>query len=198
MNHTDIDPLRLPDEPFGLFYAWWRGDPLPELTRPDGMEVETAGDDSELSEVSGISLADLAARRREGHRPYLARAGGEIVGWGWLATVGFEIGELGINASLPPGNRYLWDFVTLPKWRGQGIYPLLIQAMLHDEASAERFWVGHDAPNVASGRGITRAGFQKVGEVYVVDGVALYVPTGPDNRAREAAAMLGLPLISYS
>jgi hypothetical protein len=91
----------------------------------------------------------------------------------------------------------LWDFMTLPEWRGKGVYPALIQAMLHDEAGAERFWVGHDVPNVASGRGITNAGFQKVGEVYVVEGDAVYVPLGPDDRAQAAAAMLGLPLITH-
>lgn len=196
MNGANIDPSQLPDEPFGLFYAWWRGDPLPDVARPDGMEVEFAGADHDLAEVSGISLADLQTRRREGHRPYLARIGGEIVGWGWMATAGFAIGELGITAALPSGNRYLWDFVTLPEWRGQGIYSALIQAILHDEADADRFWVGHDAPNVASGRGIVKAGFRKVGEVYVVEGAAVYVPTGPGDRAREAASILSLPVLS--
>lgn len=196
MRYADIDPSQLPDEPFGLFYAWWRGDPLPELAGPSGMKVESAHDDHPLSEVSGISLADLETRRREGHRPYLARIGEEIVGWGWLATEGFEIGELDITASLPPGNRYLWDFVTLPAWRGQGVYPVLIQAMLRDDTDADRFWVGHDAPNVASGRGITKAGFKKVGEVYVVESIPVYVSAEPDDRAREAASILRLPVLS--
>lgn len=197
MNDANIDPSQLPDEPFGLFYAWWRGDPLPEVARPDSMEVEFAGTDHDLAEVSGILSSDLEARRREGHRPYLARVGGEIIGWGWSATAGFEIGELGITASLPPGNRYLWDFVTLPAWRGRGVYSALIQAILRDDTDADRFWVGHDAPNVASGRGITKAGFQKAGEVYVVEGSAVFVPAGPGDRASEAASMLGLPLFTY-
>jgi GNAT superfamily N-acetyltransferase len=197
MHHADIDPSQLPDEPFGLFYAWWRGDDLPEVAGPTDMEVRLEDADHDLSDVSGISLADLRGRQRKGHRPYVACIGGEIAGWGWSATAGFEIGELGISASLPHGNRYLWDFVTLPAWRGQGIYPALIQAMLQDDTDADRFWVGHDAPNVASGRGITKAGFQKVGEVYVVESKAVYVPVGPEDRAREAASMLGLPLFTY-
>ena len=68
--------------------------------------------------------------------------------------------------SVPIGNRYLWDFATLPSWRGCGIYPALLRAILEDERpQAARFWIGHADSNHASGRGIAKAGFQRLGSL---------------------------------
>src|SRR5262249_35635739 len=49
-------------------------------------------------------------------------------------------------------------------WRGLGIYPRLLQAILAREAGeAQRFWIGHVRENRASGRGIVKAGFGTIG-----------------------------------
>jgi hypothetical protein len=120
---------------------------------------------------------------------------GEPVAWGWCATSDLSIGELGLSCSLPPGNRYLWDFVTLPSWRGRRIYPWLLQTIIASEPDAERFWLGHDMPNVASARGITKAGFQEVGVLYRrPDGEFVLVPSGSWDRAEAAASLFGVSL----
>lgn len=182
--------------PVGSFYTWWRGDPLTPLPPLAGLEVGVPADPA-LATRFGLDPAEVAARLAGGHRIYVARLDGRPVAYGWVATAEATIGELGLRFSLPPANRYLWDFFTGSAWRGLGIYPRLLQAILGREEDAERFWVGHDTPNVASRRGILKAGFQEVGQVYRTVGAGLVlVPVGPLDRAVAAARLLGLSLVA--
>lgn len=186
----------LPGEPAGPLYTWWRGDPLVELPALPGLAIELARDLDLLAELSGLPLSEVQARVDAGHRPYLARLGGLPVAYGWVATRSASIGALGISFSVPLGNRYLWDFATLPRWRGRGIYPRLLQAILMHEGGASRFWIGHDAPNLASARGILKAGFTRAGEIYrLPDGSFGMVAADSLERARAGASLLGLRLL---
>lgn len=186
----------LPGEPAGPLYTWWRGDPLVGLPALPGLAIELAHELDLLAEVSGLSPSEIQARVDASHRPYLARLDETPVAYGWMATRSASIGALGISFRVPPGNRYLWDFVTLPGWRGKGIYPRLLQAILRREGEADRFWIGHDAPNVASARGILRAGFTRVGEIYwLPNGSLAMAAVGSLERARAGAALLGIRLL---
>lgn len=177
----------------GPWYAWWPGDPLPALPALPGFAAAPVTDDAAFAILSGLGDAAIAARRANGDRPYLATVAGAGVGWGWSATRRLAIGELGIARDLPPGDHYLWACETLPTWRGRGIYPRLLQAILRHEASeGARAWIGHDPTNAASARGILKAGFGRVGAIgRAPDGGYLLVPVGPPDRARIGAALLG-------
>ena len=189
----EIPDLTLPA--VGRFHAWWRGDPVPTLPRLPGLAIAATTDLPLLGELSGVAAHELKARMERGHAPWLAHIAGEPVGWGWCATREFSIGELGIARSLPPGNRYLWDCFTVPSWRGQGIYPRLLQAMLDHEPDVERFWVGHDLDNLASARGIAKAGFGEVGLLYHrQDGGFILVPSGPLERAVAASDLFAVSI----
>jgi GNAT superfamily N-acetyltransferase len=179
---------------FGIFYGWWRGDPLPTIETPDGLTIERLDDEQSTPAIEALDPTEADGLRQQGHRVYLARIGDDIVAHGWAATTTASIGELGVEMRIAPNERYLWGFVTLPDWRGQGIYPALIQAMLRQEADADRFWIGHDVGNDASASGILKAGFVRVGEAYRSSGGSLrYARSGDDERARAAQALLGMP-----
>jgi hypothetical protein len=176
----------------GRFYGWWRGDSLPALPSIAGLTIDPARHQRLVADLMQTPPAALQTRMQQGNQPWLARIAGEPVGWGWVASAHVAIGEINLSFNLPPGNRYLWDFVTLPPWRGRGIYSRMLQAILSREA-AERFWVGHDQFNVASARGIVKAGFISVGTVYRLPNRALtLVPTRPMERAEAAAALLNI------
>jgi GNAT superfamily N-acetyltransferase len=88
-------------------------------------------------------------------------------GYGWSASGPAHIGGLELHLTVPPGERYLWDFVTLPDFRGRGLYPLLLQDIIRRQRQeASWFWIGHDTHNEASRRGILKAGFQLAGRVW--------------------------------
>jgi hypothetical protein len=149
-------------------------------------------DDEVLAELAGIDLGEVAAHRRSGNQPYVARLDGELVAVGWSTRSTVEIGELDLTFMLPPGNSYLWGFVTAPAWRGRGFYPRLLQAILRAEGDEVCAWIGHEPPNVASARGIIRAGFSCVGNVFrTTAGSFVLAPSGPIARARAGAALLG-------
>jgi GNAT superfamily N-acetyltransferase len=155
-----------PATPIGRFHVWRRGDPLPNLPDIPHLSIVPVDDWQRATALTGMDAAETRCRLREGHRLWLAYVAGEAVGWGWSATESFSIGELGIARRLPSGDRYLWDFFTVPSWRGHRIYPHLLQAIVSRETEAERFWLGHDLDNEASRHGIARAGFQEVGTLY--------------------------------
>ncbi len=185
---------RQPEDEFvGPCYAWWPGDALPDLPPLDDFSVDAAGDDRSLAALAGLDVAEVAARRRDGNRPYVARVAGAVAGWGWVAEELLEIGELAVTTALPPGEYYLWDFVTVERWRGRGIYPRLLQAILRDVLPPDAHcWIGHEPGNVASSRGILKAGFRRVGDIYARAGVGYILdPVGPIERARVGAPLFG-------
>lgn len=182
-------------EPYGLFYCRRWNDPLPPLDLPQQLTTQPADSLDAISAQCGFTRLELERRVAEGHQPWLARIGDDLAGWGWMATRAAHIGGLELSLALPSGDRYLWDFVTLPEWRGRRIYPALIQAMMRADLAAERFWIGHDMANQASRRGILRAGMTDIGAVHASpDSALVYVPHGPLELAAAGAALLGLPL----
>jgi len=147
-----------------VFYSWWRADSSANLTHLPGFDVELAADYQLLAGLARLDLAEILARVRDRHRPYVARLHGVPVAYGWSAVSRASIGELGLEFAIPAANRYLWDFATLPAWRGIGIYPRLLDAILDRESGeAGRFWIGHVDGNSASMRGIVKAGFGAAG-----------------------------------
>jgi GNAT superfamily N-acetyltransferase len=132
-----------------------------------------------------------------GHRFYLAHIDGVLAASGWVAAFSASIGELGLAFAVPSHDRYLWDFVTLPAWRGHGIYPRVMQAILGAEAAhAGRFWIITAPENVASARGIAKAGFQEVSNLAFTPDhrpSAVVVDAQRQARAKIGAALLGVP-----
>lgn len=183
-----------PPDLVGWFYTWWRDDALPALSAVPDLVAAPGGNELLIATLMGADLETVRKRMHQGHRPWLARIGDKPVGWGWVAASEAAIAELGIAINLPPGDRYLWDFVTQPSWRGRGVYAALLQAILAQEGAA-RYWIGHDVGNIASARGIANAGFRVVGVVRrMEDGHVAFVPDSPSDRAEAAAALLGLPV----
>lgn len=169
---------------------------MPVLPELPGLAINTTTATELGSRFNGVDHDKAVGLEQQGHQPYLATLDDTPVAYGWSATREARIGELGVTLDLSGGNRYLWDFVTLPDWRGLGIYPRMLQWILRSEADASRFWIGHDRPNVASGSGIIKAGFQQVGSVYqLASGGIGFAPDGPDERSGAANALLGLPVI---
>lgn len=176
--------------------TWWRGDPLPSLPTLKNFSVDTTDDLRTLARLTGLEPNELQGRMRAGHRPYLGYLAGMPVAYGWVATRRAEIGELGLDVSLPPLHRYLWDFATLSAWRGRGIYPHLLQAILRRELSqATYFWIIYAPENRASGSGIRKAGFSTVGLLSIHHtGHPGLTPQSDEQRARSGATLLGVPL----
>ena len=180
------------------FATFWTEDTFAPIAPLPGFTASLASDWNELAEINHITLAEVMGRLNNGHRPYVARMDGQPVAYGWLATSKVSIGELDINVELSPNDRYLWDFATLPDWQGQGLYPRLLQSILEQEIqNAKRFWIIHAPENLPSGAGMSKAGFEFVGQLsFTVDGkVGLAPYSDAAERTRIGADLLQVPVI---
>jgi RimJ/RimL family protein N-acetyltransferase len=164
-------------------------EPLPELV------VQREMNAARMAVLQGVLEADPLRRFAAGHRAYVAYWQGEPAAWGWVATRSAEIGELGSAFVVPEGERYLWNFVTLPAHRGRGIYPRLLDAIIQAESGeAERFWIASAPENHASGAGIRKAGFTPVAELSF-DTSGRPAVRSLAEGGESAARLLGLPLV---
>ena len=181
--------------PMWLLWSWRRDDALPICESVPGLTVEASKDALLLSHLMGIPQAALSDQLRLGHRAYLARLRTLPVACGWSATG--EVALLGgrVTLHVPPHHRYLYGFVTHPDWRGRGIYPYLLQAILRTEEQ-EHFWIIHLQENTPSQRGIHKAGFLFAGHLsfFSTGGLGLIPLPGASERAQVAAHLLGFPL----
>jgi GNAT superfamily N-acetyltransferase len=178
--------------------TWWNTDTLPHLPPLSGLHTAVAFDNRALAQLNHIPITEVFARRRAGHRPYVASLHGTPVAYGWVAARVASIGELNLTIRLPRRDRYLWDFATLPEWQGHGIYPRLLQAILQEESRvAERFWIIYAPENTPSGAGMRKAGFSHVAALsFDADYNVRLAPIGALDRARAAAELLGVPLVA--
>ena len=183
----------------GPLYGWRREWPLPTLaTRPGGDVV--VGTMPPTGPLAELSEPEVVRRLADGHVAFLLRVGGQLAAYGWSASGPAHIGGLDLVFTVPPDERYLWDFVTLPAYRGRGLYPLLLQEIVRRQMpEAEWFWIGHAPDNRASARGILKAGFRPAGRVWRLrDGELAFIgapEAGPEMAAR-ATRVLGLRLLA--
>ena len=227
MSHNqptlDQPPLDQPAMSLGPLYVWRHGWPLPPVaTRIEGrLTVESTPPPGPLGNVPA---AEVVGRLATGHALFTARLDGDLAAYGWSASERAHIGGLDLHLAIPPGERYLWDFETLSTYRGRGLYPLLLQAILRRQSDvAGWFWIGHEPANESSRRGILKAGFRVAGHIWRLPDASLAVvgapdfaapdagapdgagpalsdpagaaPDGADEAARHAAALLGLRLL---
>lgn len=195
MTQEENSPI--PVELAGLLWTWWRGDRLPALPPLRGLRVTVPPGHEVMAALSGLSVAEIEGRIETDHQPYVAWLDATPVAYGWSAAGRTRFGSPPAVIRVPPGNRYLMDFATLPAWRGRGIYTRLLQGILAEGATeAERFWILHQHGNRASARGIEKAGFQMVAEIHLTDqgGLGLVRVRSPE-RGRAGAEVLGLPIL---
>lgn len=171
-------------------------DPVPALDRLPNLAVRREADPAFMARLQDRPVPEMEARFAAGHRAYVAWWDGQPAAWGWVATRTATIGEVGSTFTLPRGDRYLWNFVTLAAHRGRGIYPRLLDAIVHAEAAgADRFWVAYAPENHASGAGIRKAGFETVAVLsFDADGRPAVKGLVPGGGA-EAARVFGLPAV---
>ncbi|MDF1502129.1 hypothetical protein [Roseisolibacter sp. H3M3-2] len=174
-----------------------RSDPTPPIAPLPGLAVAREECAAAMAALQGRTEEEMRRRFDAGHRAYVARLHDAPAAWGWVATRTADIGELGSSFAVPDGERYLWNFVTLPSHRGLGIYPRLLDAIVRGEsrgaAAAERFWIAYAPENHASGAGIRKAGFVALAELsFDAAGRAALRGLTPGG-GRIASRVLGLP-----
>lgn len=153
-----------------MLYSFTERDHLPSLAPVPGLVVRQSDDAELLAAIGKLTTDEVRARFANHNRAYVAFLVGTPAAFGWLALETARIGELNHEFALPGQHGYLWNFRTLPEYKGKGIYPLLLQYIINDKQSAVRnFWIMHAPENLASKRGIEKAGFVFKADVSLMD-----------------------------
>lgn len=170
-----------------MLYFFKKQNELPVLAAPRGVTIREIDDPVLLSFINQISEEEAVNRLANDHKAYVAFLEGIPAAFGWVASGKARVGELNHEFILPMGHRYLWNFRTLQEFRGLGIYPYLLQQIiLAEQPEAECLWIIHAPENIASRRGIQKAGFRFVGDVSVVNGnEVIFDPTGHSRALYE-------------
>jgi GNAT superfamily N-acetyltransferase len=184
---------------FMPFATWWRGDPLPDLPPLPELSVERSRDVPLIARLTKQSEQTIAALFEAGHHPYIAFIDKQPTAYGWVATQRGGIAELHFSFAVADHAIYLWNFLTLPEWRGRGIYPHLLQEIIRQEQTIERFWIGFEPGNDASEHGITKAGFEVVGDFVItpdMQHITALILFNTGTHARASAAFFNLPIVA--
>lgn len=174
----------------------YRDEPALPMSPIPGMAVHLERNSAVMATLQQRSELEIQQRFAAGHRAYVATLNFIQAAWGWVATSSATIGELKASFSLSAGDRYLWNFVTLKAFRGIGIYPRLLNAIVDAEsAHGERFWIAYAPENHASGAGIQKAGFTLAAELSFDRSGIPAVKEIRSGGGSAASRLLGLPEI---
>jgi hypothetical protein len=144
--------------------------------------------------TSAITLVEITRRLEGGRQCYVVWAEGQVAAYGWVSLEEEDIGELNLRIRLLPGEAYIWDCATLPAFREKLLYSALLIYMLGELRAQHlcRAWIGADLDNVASQKGMARAGFQHVADLVIERVLAMRqvwvtgLPGVPESLVAEA------------
>ena len=181
----------------GTIWATNVDEPRPDLKPSVAAQFRRLGPESaELlaTVMSGTPLAEILRRFQAGQRCYTAWVDDHPAAYGWVSFDEEYVGELNLRVRLVPGEVYIWDCFTLPAYRRHGLYAALLVHILRDleKDSVCRAWIGADADNIASQRGIARAGFRAVADMVLARVFAMRLvwvqarPGMPEGAVAEA------------
>lgn len=119
--------------------------------------------------TGSLTLAELTKRLDNRRQCYAAWVDGQIAAYGWVSFKEEDIGELNLRIKLLPGEAYIWDCATLPAFREKLLYSALLSYILGELRAQNicRAWIGADYDNLASQKGMARAGFHHVADLVI-------------------------------
>lgn len=120
---------------------------------------------SDLKELNfKFDIIEYTNRFNQGHLFCCLKERNTITAYGWVnPNKHHTIGELNLQMEMRKKTEVLYDFTTLPLFRGKGLYPTLLQHMINRTDTPKVIYVL--SYNTASIRGIEKAGFHKLGTV---------------------------------
>jgi CelD/BcsL family acetyltransferase involved in cellulose biosynthesis/GNAT superfamily N-acetyltransferase len=119
------------------------------------------GTDPSKQQFTSAALSRIVS----GSHVYTYVADGRLVHFGWLNPVQKKsfITEVGCEYEYPPNTAVMWDFYTLPSYRGKGLYNRSLRRILADVAAIPRIdfvYIAVLAENWPSRNTIEKVGFK--------------------------------------
>lgn len=160
----------------GVIWAVNLDEPMPAVVPLIPVHFSCIGPDSvdALAEAGGAK-DEIVNRFEAGKRCYAAWVGQQVAAYGWVSLDNEFIGEFNLCVHLLPGEAYIWDCLTVPVYRRQGLYSALL-IYIRQELQRDglcRAWIGADLDNSGSQRGIAHAGFHAIADMVLARVLAM-------------------------
>jgi RimJ/RimL family protein N-acetyltransferase len=139
----------------------------PHAVAPVDLDVEELAPERlhHLGEIGPFSGEEAMARVRRGDRCYAVWRDGELAHYSWVQLTGTHaIDAAALTVPVTPGELWIYNCRTAERYRGRGYYPSTLRTIV-DRSFAEGFTracIYAADTNVASLRGISRAGFKRI------------------------------------
>lgn len=109
--------------------------PIPTVSPRMEVSISQTSPGGERWDFAAWNLASnveqvFTERLRRGHVCFAAWAGGEFAHHCWLGFGPWTLGDIGITIELSAVEAYLYDAYTVPRFRGNGIYPAVVAVLL--------------------------------------------------------------------
>ena len=133
-------------------------------------------------------LRELERRLREGSSCYCATHSGHLAHYTWVQTSGQHwIMRAGRREKVSAGQFWVYDCRTSHAARGKGIYPFILSLVVRDHFNRglQEGLIYTTPQNVASQRGILKAGFQYYETLSSVRIGHHYLAMGKSERLRD-------------
>ena len=137
----------------------------PPRTDDDGkvaIDVVPARDIDWIGTIGPIDRAEVASRVDRGDKCYGAFVDGKLAHFSWVQTSGAHpIDSAGVVKPVADGAFWIYNCRTSETHRGFGLYARTIRRIVKDAfvAGANIGWIYTSSTNIASQRGIAKAGF---------------------------------------
>jgi RimJ/RimL family protein N-acetyltransferase len=118
-----------------------------------------------LLDIGPFDVKDGLQRLRRGDRCYTVYAGERLAHYSWVQrSASHPITEAGLSVPVGSGEFWIYHCRTAEWARGKGIYPATLERIVneHFEAGYHTAWIYTSRENIASQKGILRAGFHQV------------------------------------
>lgn len=121
-----------------------------------------AGELVHLETIGPCDVEECRERLARGDACYAVFADGELAHYSWVQRAGAHpIDAAGIEVPIQPGDLWIYNCRTANAHRGKGLYPHVLRRIVDDHFASGYAcaWIYTSDDNVASQKGILRAGF---------------------------------------
>jgi RimJ/RimL family protein N-acetyltransferase len=150
-------------------------------------ELWAPGQVGRLPEIGPFDVNEGLKRLLRGDRCYTVCLDGRLAHYSWVQRSGSHpILEAGTSVPVIAGGFWIYHCMTAAWARGRGIYPSTLIRIVRDhfDAGCSTAWIYTARENIASQRGILRAGFGMVATLDALRVGGRYYPLGRTDQDR--------------